>query len=36
MKVSADARNQSPTHSTLHFSDVCIFYIEHTALADLL
>jgi hypothetical protein len=31
-----DERNHSPTHCTLHFSDVCVFYIEHTACPDLL
>ena len=36
MNVSVDESHQSPTHCPLHFSDVCIFYIEHTALTDLL
>ena len=36
MNAAVNENNQPPTHRPLHFSDVCIFYIEHSALTDLL
>ncbi len=36
MDVFVDESNQSPLYSPLYFSDVCIFYIEHPARANLL
>jgi len=36
MNIAVDERNQSSTYRTLHFSDLCIFYIEYTACTNVL